>query len=135
MDRITGSKRPTPEMVSLRESQKNKAASGVDPGFGRSEGLPIGKGGGTGGGAGVEDAAGAGVGVRWVASTDCEGTTPTGGIVGRGAELGADTAVTMAANLSIRCSISDTRFGVCTTVLGFAGLLRATCSIQPVRAF
>lgn len=77
----------------------------------------------------------AGVGVLWVTSDICEGSAVTGGRVGWGAEFGTLVAVMTADNLSSFFSISDTRVGVCTMVLGFAGLLRATCSIHSTRAF
>ena len=86
MERITGSRRPTPEMVSFKDSQKDSADSGVDPGLGRMGGLLTGSGSGSGAGAGVgvgaEDTAGAGVGVRWTTSANCDGTMLTGGRVG-----------------------------------------------------
>ena len=75
MDRMMGSIRPSPEMASLIDSQKDSADSGVEPGFGRMGGL-------TTGNEGVWGIAGAGVEVLLETSIGCEGTVATGGRVG-----------------------------------------------------
>lgn len=91
----------------------------------------------TAGNGGADDTTGAGVEVRREISEVCEGMVATGGSAG-GAELGTLAVVvevTMACSFSILFSISATLFDGCTTVRGFAGLRRATCSIHSTRAF
>ena len=94
-------------MVSLIDSQKDNADSGVDPGFGKIGAFVTGS---TGGAGAIE----AGVGVRWAVSAGCEGSVATGGSADRGAavDAGDGVAMTMADNLSSFLSISATRFGV-----------------------
>ena len=48
MDRMTGSRRPSPDMASLTDSQKENADSGVEPGFGNIAVLTTGNGGADG---------------------------------------------------------------------------------------
>lgn len=88
MDRITGSRRPSPDTVSLIDSQKEKADSGVEPGFGRIGVFT----------AGNEGTMGAGVEGLLPLSDECDGTVVTGGRVGWGVgvTLGAVVAVTRA---------------------------------------
>ena len=121
MDRITGSSRPRPERESLMFSQKDTADSGVDPGAGRRTGFEAESG-------GLATA----LGVCGFASTTWDGMVLTAGRVecsGGGVEL------TKAEKRSMTFSSSAMRFGVCATVFGFAGLLRATCSTHSTLAF
>lgn len=118
-------------MASLTESQKERADSGVEPGFGRMGVLTT----GNGGAGGTMES---GVESRRGSSVVCEGMVATGGRVGCGAGFGAldaVVAVTIACNWSILFSISATLAVGCTGALGFAGLRRATCSIHSTRAF
>jgi hypothetical protein len=113
-------------MVSLIDSQKERADPGVDPGLGRTGGFEV-------GGGRTLVTVRAGVEMRGLSFWEGRGTA--GGRRELGVEAGIVVAVTMADSLSIFFSTSATRLGVCTAVLGLAGLLRATCSMQSTRAF
>ena len=125
MDRITGSSLPRHDSVSLIDPQKEWESSPLDIGDGRT-GVEAGGDAFTGAGAGGDG--------RWAVSGKCEGTVVTDGNAGCRTDTGAIVA-TMADILSSFLSKSRILLGVCPSILGFAGLLRATCSTHSTRAF
>lgn len=127
MDRITGSSLPRHDKVSLIDAQNEEESSPL---------LEIIGDGSTGAEAGDDPLTGAGAGGdgRWAVSGTCEGTVVTDGNAGCKTATGAMVA-TMADILSSFLSKSRILLGGWPSILGFAGLLRATCSMHSTRAF
>lgn len=112
--------------MSLIEPQKERESSPFMRGAARLDALEAGGDALTGAGA-VGD-------VRCAVSENWDGTVVTGGNTGCRTGAGAIVA-TMADILSSFLSKSRILLGICPSVLGFAGLLRAICSIHSTRAF
>lgn len=126
MDRITGSSLPRHDNASFIDPQKERESSPFETGAGRTGVVETGGEAFTGAGAGGDDC--------WVVSGNWEGTVITDGNAGWRTETGAMVA-TMADILSSFLSKSRILLGVCPSDLGFAGRLRATCSMHSTRAF
>ena len=126
IDRITGSSLPRHDKLSLIEPQKFRESSALEIGAGRTGILEAGD--------VFTGAASAGGDVCWAVSGNCEGAVVTDGNAGCRTETGAIVA-TIADILSSFLSKSRILLGVCPSILGFAGLLRAICSMHSTRAF